>query len=353
MNYPVELSIIIPVFNGEIYINKLVDNIIDVNKDIIDLFEIILVNDGSRDKSETVCVDISNKYSNIKYIHQNNSGIASARNKGIEISTGKYVTFIDQDDSLKSGYSTFLEIMELNDLDILYTSYWSRQNISEKCNFRKLDDFILSEKEEIINLATSLIDRKYLSKRGTPLIPSTVWNCIYRSEMIYNNKIRFKRFIDYEDDWIFNIEALINSNKICITHQGYYCWNIHVDSESHRKKYIQNLLEKRINWMSWLTDILEMLDIDELTKEEFINYIINPRNIVIVFKNEFGADNLRFDELRNLTSVALSTWKLKKMSVNDVKGMSQKDKFLFLLLKNKKFKLAYLVNKYIFKTTYH
>lgn len=353
MNYPVELSIIIPVFNGEMYINKLVENILNENIDIIDLFEIILVNDGSRDKSETVCKDISNKYSNIKYILQNNSGIASARNKGIEISTGKYVTFIDQDDALKSGYSTFLEIMELNDLDILYTSYWSRQNISEKCYFRKLDDFILSEKEEIINLATSLIDHKYLSKKGTPLIPSTVWNCIYRSEMVYNNKIRFKRFIDYEDDWIFNIEALINSNKIGITHKGYYCWNIHVDSESHRKKYIQNLLEKRIDWMSWLTDILERLGIDELTKEEFINYIINPRNIVIVFKNEFGADNLRFDELRNLTSVALSTWKMKKMSVNDVKGMSRKDKFLFLLLKNKKLKLAYLVNKYILKTTYH
>ena len=90
-----EISIIVPVFNVENYLNKCIDSIINQTFKNI---ELILVDDGSQDRSSSICDEYKEKDERIKVIHKQNGGLSSARNAGIIIAKGKYLCFIDSDD---------------------------------------------------------------------------------------------------------------------------------------------------------------------------------------------------------------------------------------------------------------
>ena len=90
-----EISIIITVYNSEKYLNKTIDSVLNQNfKD----FELILVNDGSTDSSGEICDNYAKKDKRVKVVHQKNGGVSCARNKGVAISHGKYIGFVDSDD---------------------------------------------------------------------------------------------------------------------------------------------------------------------------------------------------------------------------------------------------------------
>ena len=98
----IKVSIIIPVYNTEKFLNRCVDSVINQK---FNNFEIILVNDGSKDNSLKICRDYEKKYPKIiKVIDQKNSGPAIARNRGIESAKGEYIMFIDSDDFIDDGY---------------------------------------------------------------------------------------------------------------------------------------------------------------------------------------------------------------------------------------------------------
>ncbi len=99
------ISIIIPVYNVEKYLRNCIDSVIaQTYKNI----EIILVDDGSPDKCPAICDEYEKKDSRIKVIHKENGGLSDARNAGIELANGKYITFIDSDDDVSSEYIEYL-----------------------------------------------------------------------------------------------------------------------------------------------------------------------------------------------------------------------------------------------------
>lgn len=109
-------SIIIPVYNAEATLNKCVDSIL--GQQFAD-FEVILVDDGSKDGSLHICEEFARKDSRVTVIHKENGGVSSARNRGLEIAKGTWVTFVDSDDYLGDG---FLQNEELT-ADIVFGSY--------------------------------------------------------------------------------------------------------------------------------------------------------------------------------------------------------------------------------------
>ena len=100
-----KISIIIPVYNVEKYLNKCIDSCIGQT---YSNFEIILINDGSIDNSPAICDKFAAQYDYIKVIHKQNSGVSDARNAGLEIASGKYVTFVDSDDIIHEKYLEYL-----------------------------------------------------------------------------------------------------------------------------------------------------------------------------------------------------------------------------------------------------
>ena len=89
------ITVIVPVYNVEKYLTQCVDSILNQTYKKI---EIILVDDGSKDRSSQLCDDFSTKYLQIKTIHKKNAGLGMARNSGLEVASGEYIVFVDSDD---------------------------------------------------------------------------------------------------------------------------------------------------------------------------------------------------------------------------------------------------------------
>lgn len=94
---PIKVSVIVPVYNVEKYLSECIESII--SQTLID-WELILVNDGSPDNCEQICLDYAKLDSRIKYIYQDNRGVSSARNKGLSYSKGEFIFFMDSDDTI-------------------------------------------------------------------------------------------------------------------------------------------------------------------------------------------------------------------------------------------------------------
>ncbi|MBQ6221569.1 MAG: glycosyltransferase [Solobacterium sp.] len=348
------LSIIIPLYNGGKFIEQLVNNIVLHNSDSFP-YEIILVNDGSPDNTADVCRGLTQKYSNIKYVEKENGGIASARNAGLEHAAGMYITFADQDDTVIAGYKPFIEKCIADNLDMLVTSSYNKRINDEKISKRTFPDMIINDTTMIKKIAGKLIDGDFLSDDSAPFISVSVWNALYRKGMILENNTRFKVFIDYEDDWIFNIENLINAKKIALSSEGYYCWIIREGSESHRTKYIKDLLAKRKNWMVWISEIIEKLGIEPSRAESFIRDVLIPRNIMMCFNNACWNDKASETEKFKEISEALGPegWNIASVKLGSVKEMSASNKLLLRILKQNHVKLAYYCNRSVFKNRFH
>ena len=119
-----KLSIIIPVYNTEQTLEKCVDSVLQSS---LNNFEIILVNDGSTDNSANICESYKNSYpEQVLVIHQKNQGLSAARNAGLGIAKGQYITFVDSDDYIsKDLYCHLLEQLNTHkNIDLLeYSSY--------------------------------------------------------------------------------------------------------------------------------------------------------------------------------------------------------------------------------------
>ena len=116
------ISIIIPVYNVEKWLNKCIDSILVQS---YKNFEIILVNDGSTDKSGDICDKYSKEDNRIKVFHNKNKGLSYSRNFGVKNSNGKYVMFVDSDDFISdiNIIDKFINILEKDKSDFIYTSY--------------------------------------------------------------------------------------------------------------------------------------------------------------------------------------------------------------------------------------
>lgn len=111
------LSVIVPVYNVEKYLCRCLDSIIAQDYSPM---EIILVDDGSPDNCGAICDEYTQKYKFIKNIHKENGGLSSARNAGLDVAKGEYISFIDSDDSILPGmYSEMIHKLEGNNLDMI------------------------------------------------------------------------------------------------------------------------------------------------------------------------------------------------------------------------------------------
>ena len=113
----VKLSIIVPVYKTEQYLTRCVESILGQTFSDI---ELILIDDGSPDRCGEICDTFAKKDSRVKVIHKNNAGVAAARNDGLRIANGKYVTVVDSDDYLDQNmYQNILEIVQKYDSDVV------------------------------------------------------------------------------------------------------------------------------------------------------------------------------------------------------------------------------------------
>lgn len=199
------LSVIMPVYNVESTVGRAIESVL--NQTLKD-FELILVNDGSTDNSFKVCEYYAVKDNRIKLIQKKNGGLSSARNKGIEIANGEYITFIDSDDYIDSEiYLKFKNEIDKKKVDLFIFNICRVRNNREEV--LKSEDLVLNKTEDIIE---SLFEYKG--------IDFYAWNKIYKRNLFKD--VRYPEGRIYEDI-IPSYEVAKRSTIAVITKEvGYY-----------------------------------------------------------------------------------------------------------------------------------
>lgn len=203
MNTPV-ISIIIPVYKVEKYICRCVDSLL---VQTFEDFEIILIDDGSPDGSARICDEYASKDLRVKVIHQPNGGVSSARNAGLDLAKGKWVCFVDPDDSVEKDYlASFFSLGNPDSSCLVMQGLNYVNSTGEKLIRRvefpliKMDMISLSQYDNFHNFA-------FLHEGGP-------YNKLYCKEIIQNEGIRFDTGMSYHEDHIFYFTYLLQINNI-------------------------------------------------------------------------------------------------------------------------------------------
>lgn len=191
------VSVIVPVYNVEKYLREALDS---VCKQTYRNWELILVDDGSTDRSGVICDEYAEQDSRIRVFHTINRGVSCARNLGIENASGHWISFMDSDDYLHENCLEKL-VDHSKDMDMVV---YSTQNVPTG----KLA--ILSEKVEIYS---SLKDTQTELDRFRSYFYSSVWNKIYLREKV---TMRFNPDLSLGEDWWFNAEYMQDCHGICV-----------------------------------------------------------------------------------------------------------------------------------------
>lgn len=215
-----KVSVIVPVYNAELYLKKCIDSILNQTyKDI----EIIIVNDGSKDDSLLICRTLEKKDLRVVVIDKENEGVSKARNTGIKIAQGKYVMFVDADDYIESNMiENMLIKMEKDDSDLVMCNYINLKDGKTELVQANFSD-ILDHKKDIVNkLMMPLIERD--DGENTHKIAGfrSPWGKIFKKQIIDEFDIKFNEKMAIGEDFLFNLEFISHSQKISFDSGCYY-----------------------------------------------------------------------------------------------------------------------------------
>ena len=205
-----KVTVIIPVYNSEKYIRKCVESVINQTCKNI---KILLINDGSTDKSKEILEKYRNEYKNIEVINQNNKGVAETRNEAIMKVNTKYLMFIDNDDFIDSNYiETYINSAEENNYDIVMGGY-RRVNCKGKIMFKeKLKDTPWS-KYIILAPWAKIYKTSFLRENNISFFDYKIGEDVYFNILAYskNPKIKIIDYIGY--NWFFNDVSVSNTSQ--------------------------------------------------------------------------------------------------------------------------------------------
>ena len=224
-----KVSVIVPFYNVEKYIDKCLNSL--VNQTLEDI-EIIIVNDGSKDNSETIAKKYASKYKNkIIYLEKENGGLSDARNYALPYATGEYIAFLDSDDYVEFDmYKQMYEKAKKENADIV------------EC------DFLWEYPNERIESK----GRNYKDKHDILLNARVVaWNKLIKRELIEKTKVKFPYGLRYEDvEFFYKLIPYINKLEIVNKSFVHYVQrdNSISNSQNSRTKEIIDILDNVINY---------------------------------------------------------------------------------------------------------
>ena len=199
-NHPI-LSIIIPLYNCEKYIKQCLDTIFRQEMNGSD-FEVIVIDDGSKDSGYSLASEYAKRYQNIIVIKQENQGVACARNNALEKATGDYVTFVDADDMLVFGsLGKLIKIAVDNKADIVKAAH---KEVSEDAVY---EDFSISHD----NCSMHVMTGEEAIVNVTRMKEGYCWGYLISRKLITDNNLKFPPKVAFMEDWAFITQAILKS----------------------------------------------------------------------------------------------------------------------------------------------
>lgn len=244
------ITVIVPAYNSEKTITKTIESVLNQT---FDKFEVIVINDGSIDKTEQEVQKLMKKDSRIRLINQSNKGVSAARNSGIDNSMGEYITFLDSDDTYGNNYleKMFSEIKK-SLADICY------------CGYNRVDPY---KTTKVLTKFTNKNVLKYYIL-GKVRIHTTGW--MMNKDFLVENNLKFYENLNWGEDFQFFCSALSSASKI--TYVPDYLTNYSdVSSEERLSQFSIDKIDKDY------TSVMKVIENNNINNKTIESALLNYR----------------------------------------------------------------------------
>lgn len=240
------ISIIVPIYNADSLISKC---LISLKYQTYKNIEILLIDDGSTDSSSAICEKFCSEDNRFKLFHKKNGGVSSARNYGLSVSKGEYISFVDPDDYVENNmFNALLEELKTTGSDISVCNYYEESISNSLVNKTALAQSEILSPDEALN--TIIKDEAF---------KGFVWNKLISASLIKKQPpISFDTDIYFCEDLLFCCEIIKRSKQLVYTPKPYYHYIIHDKNVS-----LEQFSYKKITALNALDKIIVMLDTDK------------------------------------------------------------------------------------------
>lgn len=240
------ISIIVPVYNVEAYLS---DTIISVMNQDYSNWELLLIDDGSTDKSAEICENFAEIDKRIKVYHTLNKGVSHARNVGIRESRGEYIVFCDSDDIISPLFlSTLKDKLEESGADIA------------RCDMRIIDENVHSFRDGNCSFPWEVYDSSRIIELPESMY-HVVWGKMYKKHLIANHDIVFDESMNRGEDTLFAYETTLCSSRIIYSDNEYVNYRVRHDSLM-RSKSINSLFRQNVHKYNKICDFIDTRSIE-------------------------------------------------------------------------------------------
>lgn len=221
------ISVIVPVYNADKHLHCCIDSILA--QSFTD-FELLLIDDGSKDSSGRICDEYASKDSRIRVFHKENGGVSSARNLGLDNAKGEWVAMVDSDDYVKNGY-----LKDLYNEAIKHNADFVVQDF----DFRKEDGTVIARWYNPVRRfytdkdIVPLLNEQSLDSRGCSV------GMLFSNEILKQNNITYPLCMHFGEDSCFLFRYLRYASRIACSEISNYCYIDHPGSAIHRKHKFQ------------------------------------------------------------------------------------------------------------------
>lgn len=341
-----DVSVIVPIYNVEQYIDRCIDSIVNQTDDNI---EIILVDDGSTDSSSLKCDEYKNKDKRIKVIHKKNAGLGFARNSGLEIANGEYVLFIDSDDYIeKDMIKELYGTAKVNSADACYSDYFRDYDDKIVKNERMKGCAGIYNRQEVLNKIIPWVVGGAPDDKYDEVLGWGVWKSLYKRDLIEKKGIKFHSEREYiSEDIIFQLDFLTYASCVAVVEKPFYHYCLRNGSLS--AKYQENRRIKNYELYLAQMERLNALNIDHEVLYRAQRQLIGASRINIMM----AVDSLKFvDAFYAIKKYEDDDNLIDILNAYPMEKLPYKQRIFARLLEKKATILIYLITKMYVKKNY-
>ncbi len=304
------ISIIIPVYNTEKYLARCIDSVL---ASTYSYFEIILINDGSDDRSLEICREYGDRDSRIKVITQENQGVSAARNRGIKESSGEWIVFVDSDDVISCDFLAAAADRRWQDADIIFFDYSGYKETGNVKGHGRVHDctpsaYYYGAKDRLLIIRKMLCAKNLTDDTRTSLLSPCAK--AYKRSLIMKHAISFSEDIIIGEDRLFNLEYYFWAQKyVHISRTVYYVtWRVNSLTHCYQMNLVENyyIFHRKLREFMKAQGIFEDLEdayfdtVQAGLTDILIYGIFNPRSTRTYSERRRLCRNIRDDEIVRL-----------------------------------------------------
>lgn len=265
-NNKTKITIIVPCYNNEAYVKKCLESI---KNQLFQNYEVIIINDGSKDNSQSIIEEFIKGDQRFKLFNQENKGVSTARNNGLNEATGEYVCFVDADDYIENNYlSRLLESIEESNSDLCICS-------------------VIHEKLDGSTIYIDQLESKTISSRETANQKKLIWgyacNKLYKLSIIKHNQIFFNPSIKFAEDELFYLTYLFSVEKVCFIADPLYHYVRQSQSATKNKRNL-DVQANRFDSRNIIIKLLKKNNVDSYVIKKHIESCIDTCLLLFAYK---------------------------------------------------------------------